>query len=38
MRFPSDPNHRFTASKLVYDQFVVAGWDGEGVNFCAAAN
>ncbi len=34
-RFPDDPNHRFTTSKTVYDQFVAAGWDGEGINICA---
>ena len=36
--FPDDPNHRFTTSKAVYDQFVAAGWDGEGINFCAPMN
>ena len=37
-RFPDDPNHRFTTSKALYDQFVAAGWDGEGINFCAPTN
>lgn len=37
-KFPDDPNHRFTTSRAVYDQFVAAGWDGEGVNFCVPAN
>lgn len=37
-RFPDDPNHRFTTSLSVYNQFVAQGWDGEGVNFCAPAN
>ena len=35
-RFPDDPNHRFTAQRTLYDQFVAAGWDGEGVKLCAA--
>lgn len=34
-RFPDDPNHRFTARRSLYDQFVAAGWDGEGVKLCA---
>ena len=34
VKFPDDPNHRFTASLAVYDSFVALGWDGEGVNFC----
>lgn len=33
-RFPDDPNHRFTTSLTVYNEFVAAGWDGEGINFC----
>ncbi len=37
-RFPDDPNHRFTTSRSVYDQFLAAGWDGEGVNFCVPTN
>ena len=36
-KFPDDPNHRFTASTLVYNQFVALGWDGEGVKFCVPA-
>ncbi len=34
VRFPDDPNHRFTTSLATYDAFVALGWDGEGVNFC----
>lgn len=37
-RFPDNPNHRFTTSVATYDSFVALGWDGEGVNFCVAAN
>lgn len=33
--FPDNPNHRFTADKAVYDDFVSRGWTGEGVAFCA---
>jgi hypothetical protein len=33
-RFPDDPNHRFTTSKTIYDDFVNRGWDGEGVTMC----
>ncbi|MBL8308842.1 MAG: hypothetical protein JNL19_00325 [Burkholderiales bacterium] len=33
-KFPDDPNHRFTTSLAVYNQFVGLGWDGEGVAFC----
>ncbi|MBL8309217.1 MAG: choice-of-anchor D domain-containing protein [Burkholderiales bacterium] len=36
-RFPDDPNHRYTTSLTVYNQFVASGWDGEGVNFCVPA-
>ncbi|MBL8310961.1 MAG: choice-of-anchor D domain-containing protein [Burkholderiales bacterium] len=36
-KFPDDPNHRFTTSRVLYDQFVALGWDGEGVKFCVAA-
>jgi hypothetical protein len=36
-RFPDDPNHRFTIDRRIYDDFVAAGWDGEGVKFCAIA-
>ena len=34
MRFPDDPNHRFTSDVAIYNAFVALGWDGEGVNFC----
>ena len=34
-RFPDDPNHRFTTSLALYNQFVALGWDGEGVKLCA---
>ena len=33
-RFPDDPNHRFTISSTIYNDFVARGWDGEGVKFC----
>ncbi len=33
-KFPDDPNHRFTTSQAIYDEFVAKGWDGEGVKFC----
>ncbi len=33
-RFPDDPNHRFTTSLTIYNNFVALGWDGEGVKFC----
>jgi hypothetical protein len=29
-----DPNHRFVADKAIYDQFVAAGWSGEGIAMC----
>ena len=35
LRFPDDPNHRFTTSLALYNQFVALGWDGEGVKLCA---
>ena len=35
VRFPDDPNHRFTTSLALYNQFVALGWDGEGVKLCA---
>lgn len=35
--FPDDPNHRFTSSLDVYNEFVAAGWDGEGVKFCVGS-
>ena len=36
-KFPDDPNHRFITSITLYNEFVAAGWDGEGVNFCVPA-
>jgi|GEM_PF-1835883 len=36
-KFPDDPNHRFTTSLAIYNQFVGLGWDGEGVKFCVPA-
>ncbi len=33
-RFPDDPNHRFTTSLTIYNNFVALGWDGEGAKFC----
>lgn len=38
VRFPDNPNHRFTTSVATYNSFVALGWDGEGVNFCVPAN
>lgn len=38
VRFPDDPNHRFTTSVAVYNDFVARGWTGEGVNFCVPAS
>ena len=38
VRFPDDPNHRFTTSVSTYNAFVAQGWDGEGVNFCVPAS
>ena len=37
-KFPDDPNHRFTTSLAVYNQFVAQNWDGEGVAFCVPTN
>ena len=34
VRFPDNPNHRFTTDTSVYNTFVALGWDGEGVKFC----
>lgn len=34
LRFPDDPNHRFTVSTAIYNEYVALGWDGEGVRFC----
>ena len=33
-RFPDNPNHRFTTSTAVFNDFVSQGWDGEGVKLC----
>ena len=33
-RFPDDANHRFTTELFAYNNFIAAGWDGEGVKFC----
>ncbi len=33
-RFPDNPNHRFTTSLAIFNDFVAQGWDGEGVKFC----
>ncbi len=38
VRFPDDPNHRFTVRTDIYNDFVARGWDGEGVRFCVPAN
>lgn len=38
VRFPDDPNHRFTTSVASYNEFVALGWTGEGVNFCVSAS
>ena len=38
LRFPDNPNHRFTASVATYNSFVALGWDGEGINFCVPSN
>ena len=34
VRFPDDPNHRFTTSTAIYNEFVAKGWEGEGVKLC----
>ena len=34
VRFPDDPNHRFTVNVATYNEYVALGWDGEGVRFC----
>ena len=34
VRFPDDPNHRFTTSTAIYNEFVAKGWSGEGVKLC----
>jgi len=36
-KFPDDPNHRFTTSTTIYNEFVAQGWDDEGVKFCVPA-
>ena len=38
VRFPDDPNHRFTTSLPTYNSAVAQGWTGEGVKFCVAAS
>lgn len=38
LRFPDNPNHRFSANVATYNSSVASGWDGEGVNFCVPAN
>ena len=36
LRYPDNPNHRFTTNLNLYNDSVVnGGWDGEGVVFCA---
>ena len=35
LRFPDDPNHRFTTSLTIYNNLIALGWDSEGVKFCA---
>ena len=36
LRYPDNPNHRFTTNINLYNDSVVNGaWDGEGVVFCA---
>ncbi len=37
VHFPDDPNHRFTTSSTIYNEFVNLGWDGEGVKLCVPA-
>lgn len=34
VRYPDNPNHRFTTSAAIYNSFVALGWNGEGVKFC----
>ena len=31
-----DPNHRFVASLVLYEQMAMSGWRGEGIAFCTA--
>ena len=35
VRFPDDPNHRYTTELATYNEFVARGWDGEGIGLCA---
>ena len=35
VRFPDDPNHRYTTELSIYNDFVSRGWDGEGIGLCA---
>jgi hypothetical protein len=37
VRFPDDPNYRFTTNLILYNDFVGQGWDGEGVKMCIPA-
>ncbi len=37
VKFPDDPNHRFVLNLNTYREFVVLGWDGEGVQLCVPA-
>lgn len=34
IRFPDNPNHRFTTDVALYNEFVALGWDGEGIKVC----
>ena len=34
VKFPDNPNHRFTSDYDTYSGFVALGWNGEGVAFC----
>ena len=35
VRFPDNPNHRFTSSSSNYDRFAANGYSQEGIAFCA---
>ena len=37
VKFPDDPNHRFTTSLSTYNDHIRLGWDGEGVKLCVPA-
>ena len=37
VKFPDDPNHRFTTSLSIYNDHIRLGWDGEGVKLCVPA-